>query len=395
MNEKFADIHYSLDRCEKCGKCISQCPVLKIPEGKAKEFMEQLSQGIWVAEVLERCTGCMSCDAICPNDAGPYGLLLRHYEERYRKSGIPQVFLNATPVRNGPNIWRTTRRFFSEDEKRNVVAWSKIPVNDEVLFLGCNQRLDPFIADSPIFDGIEIFTDPRECCGEPYMRLGLLDEARKRARSLSLRFKQAGIKKVITFCPACQNMMQNLSPEILGVSYDVEVTGAVDWLSSRIENQEMGNSLRGKTVTIQDPCHATGLGEETVIKVREILKKAGLNIIEMETHGTRAECCGLSAAVSRYRLSDVIGTGLKRAKQAELTGADLTCAWCNGCYITLNMFRLAYPFTPPIFHLVEILELAGGMTSKRRMPARAAQLLAAASGSLFLDGFRFRKVHLE
>jgi len=383
--------HYSKEKCELCGKCLSECPVLEMDSETARASIRLLSEGKWVPGVLERCTGCMSCEAICPNGANPFGLLISHFSERYKKEGIPRIFESAMPQRKGPNIWKTSQKWFSADEKKNLSLWSKPPKGKEVLFLGCNQRLTPYIASTPIFEDIEIFTDPDECCGELYLRLGLFEEARKRASSLSRRLNELGIEKITAFCPACQNMMQNLSPNLLGVQFDFEVTGLVDWLLEWLERNQSRVQNQSKKVTVQDPCHASGLGENTARKVRDILERIGFTVVEMENCGLKAECCGLGASVSRYRIDDVAKTALRRVIQAKKTDAQITCAWCNGCYITMNIARLIYSITPPVFHLIELVELSSGGIPKRKMPARAFQLIAAGAESLTRDGFKLRR----
>ncbi len=377
---------YCPELCEACGRCLAACPVLRLDEAEASRAVARLAAGQWVSRVLDHCTGCMSCDALCPNDAHPFGLLLRLYSKRYAERGIPRVFSGAMPLRDGPNLWSGIDRWLSPAERGNLESWSRPPQSEEVLFLGCNQRLTPYVADSRVFDNISIFTDPGECCGEYYLRLGLLEEARARASSLAERFHRLGIRRVVAFCPACQNTMLNLAPRALGVDFGVEVVGLVDWLAREIESGRIAPAARLLgTVTVQDPCHASGIGAPTVETVRDLLRSTGLSVVEMENCGTSAECCGLGASLARYRLTDVVRTGVRRARQAGGTGADCTCAWCNGCYMVMNMFRLLYPWTPPVYHLLELLQFASGEKPNRQVPARSAQLVAAAVESTAID----------
>ncbi|MHB8895063.1 MAG: (Fe-S)-binding protein [Candidatus Geothermincolia bacterium] len=389
------DAYYSRARCTRCGTCLQRCPVVRAGAVSSSEFVRMLASGQRVGVVLDRCTGCMSCNAFCPNGANPYGLLLEHYQARYLEKGIPRMFCGAMPQREGPNLWRSLEKWLSPRERANLASWALPPASEEILFLGCNQRLTPYIADSAMFKGLSIFSDPLECCGEYYLRLGLIEEARRKASSLSARFEQLGIKRVVAFCPACQNTMMNLAPEILGVRFNVEVMGLVDWIASSIREGSLspGGSLRG-TVTVQDPCHASGTGEATIAGVREILRSTGLTVTEMETCGLEAGCCGLGASLARYRLTDVIRTGVRRSRQARRTGASMTCAWCNGCYMVMNMFRLVYPFQPPVYHLVELLQIATGEQPLRQVPARSVQLLASALEASARDGFRLGRTHI-
>ncbi|MBU4302128.1 MAG: (Fe-S)-binding protein [Actinobacteria bacterium] len=378
--------------CDMCGDCLAQCPVLELSPGLAVDYISRLVDGEYVSEVLDRCTGCMSCDAICSKGAHPYGLLLEWYAERYLASGIPGIFLGAMPQRDGPNLWRGLDRWLTVGERRNLELWSRSPESEEVLFLGCNQHLTPYVADAALFRDVTVFTDPDQCCGEYFLRLGLIDVARRKAASLARRFAELGIRRIIAFCPACHNTMNNLAPLALGVHFDVEIVSMVDWLAARVKRGEIEISapLSG-TVTVQDPCHASGLEPATVENVRGLLEHIGLKVMEMQASGATAECCGLGASLARYHLRDVLRAGVRRMRQTRTPGADMTCAWCNGCYMVMNMFRLFYPIAPPVYQLVELMQTATGEVSNR-LPARPAQLLIAATEASVRDGFSFRRV---
>lgn len=386
---------FEKDSCDLCGRCFEECPVIQAGHDEAVTMIRRLVEGEYVAEVLDRCTGCMSCNLICDRDANPYDLLLDFYGSRYAREGIPGVFRCAMPQRDGPNIWRHLHKYLSHRERGLIKSWSLDPMSEEVVFLGCNQQLTPLVADTDVFGDIPVFTDPRHCCGEYYLRLGLLEQARNKAAGLAERFESLGIKRIIAFCPACHNTMSNLAPRLLGVEFPVEIVGLPRWLKEKISDGTLrvSNPLQGK-VTVQDPCHASELGEETASDVRWLIDSTGLEIIEMEHHGTAAECCGLGAALARYRLADVLQTGFRRMAQTGKTGAGRTCAWCNGCYFVMNMFRLLYPTAPPVNHLMDLVRRACGEEPGRTMPGRAVQLVAAAAQAAALDGFRFDRVKM-
>ena len=75
---------FALDHCTRCGKCLSECPMLRLPENRAKE--EIVSLGRYLDEpgysrsstkaVLRRCTSCFACNLICPEDCRPANLIL-------------------------------------------------------------------------------------------------------------------------------------------------------------------------------------------------------------------------------------------------------------------------------------------------------------------------------
>jgi len=379
--------------CESCGECLVRCPVMRMTPERARRAVRSLSSGLYVREVLDHCTGCFSCEAVCSRGAHPYGRLLSFYDARYRRRGIPAVFRGAMPGGDGPDIWRGLERWYTPAERADLSRWTGEPAGDEVVFLGCNQRLTPYVAGSALLEGATLFTDPTTCCGEFYLRLGMLDVAREKASRLAARFSELGIKKVTAFCPACLNTMRNLAPLVLGVEFEVELEGLVDMLLRRLDEGSLVLRRRlSGTVTVQDPCHASMLGPGTIEDVRKLLGATGLEVVEMESSGAMAECCGLGASIARYRLTDVVRTGLRRMGSARKTGADRACAWCNGCYMVMNMFRLVYPWGPPVHHLLELFEVAAGAETAGKVPSRPLQLLASAVSTAACGGFGFRRV---
>jgi len=57
---------FKQELCDNCGNCLELCPVLRLSPELAREYIGRLIEGEHVNEVLDRCTGCMSCDAVRP-----------------------------------------------------------------------------------------------------------------------------------------------------------------------------------------------------------------------------------------------------------------------------------------------------------------------------------------
>ena len=81
-------LDFHTDRCTLCGECFERCPVLMWPKSKAQKAMGDLIEDR-STEVLTRCTGCMACNALCPEDANPHTLIVKRWGERYQREGLP------------------------------------------------------------------------------------------------------------------------------------------------------------------------------------------------------------------------------------------------------------------------------------------------------------------
>jgi Fe-S oxidoreductase len=177
------------------------------------------------------------------------------------------------------------------------------------------------------------------------------------------------------FCPAGFNMFTNVLPHKFGASFPFEVKFLGDWLWERIEQGriERTNPVRMR-VTIQDSCHSKQLGEDFRTLNRKIIEWTGAEIIEMPHHGTEARCCGLGAAGGWY--PNVIPTLIRALREGDRVRAEGIVAYCNGCYFTLNIGRRFLPGVP-IYHLLELVQLAIGEKPARRARARSGQILKA------------------
>ena len=40
-------------------------------------------------KILKNCVGCMSCNHYCPNNCAPYALIIKKWNDKYRKNGLP------------------------------------------------------------------------------------------------------------------------------------------------------------------------------------------------------------------------------------------------------------------------------------------------------------------
>jgi len=375
---------FDLDSCDLCGECLRRCPVLGLSLKEAKLEIKRLVEGRKTKVTLRECTGCFSCNLYCPKGLTPYYLILFRWYERYKEKGLPGLIRLALPYQPPPNIWLSLHKMLPEDEKMLLKSWASPTISNlrsaEVLFLGCNQLLNPYIANTSLFNDLTPLGSRALCCGEPYFRLGLFDQVSQIARRLERYFKTLKIKRMVFFCPAGYNMFKNILPEKFGVRFDFEIKSLLEWLWERIEGGKIKIKKElSKTVTIQDSCHGKSLGPDFLKLSRKILNEIGMEVIEMEHKEEDALCCGLGGVVSRFSILDMVKTSLRRLKEAEKTKAQVFAPYCNGCLITFSLSSMLHSPKIPLFHLIELLQLATGEEPKHRHSLRAKQLLLASS----------------
>ncbi|MDO4229895.1 MAG: (Fe-S)-binding protein [Capnocytophaga sp.] len=99
------------------------------------------------------------------------------------------------------------------------------------------------------------------------------------------------VKKIVTTCPHVFNTLKNEYP-ILGGVY--EVWHHTEFIEKLIEENRLffdKEKLKGKRITFHDPCYL-GRGNNVYNAPRNLLKKLGIELVEMKKSKNRSMCCG-------------------------------------------------------------------------------------------------------
>ena len=377
MNFRLEDF-FDLDKCEGCGKCLIECPVLKYSEEKAKAEKKKIIAGE-ESEVLNRCKSCFSCDRFCPNDCRPYGLILYRWFERYVEKGIPARARSSLPVEER-NFLYYAMKDYTREEKEITELWRENADSDlegqDVIFAGCNALIFPYLLSTPLLAGTKIVGEPGLCCGEVYYRMGLFDRVRKLADKLEERYRKIKPGRVIMFCMAGYNMQKNILPRQFGAKFDCEHIYIGDWLLEMVKSGEIKfNRPIGKKIVLQESCHAKVLGDDFMDKPRELLELAGAEIVEMNPNRERQICCGVADGITRFNPLDMMSGGTRQWRLAQAGGADIFAAYCGTCYLMLKMAQKQYFSSVECLHLLELLDFAAGGTLKSLASKRASKVL--------------------
>lgn len=384
------------ERCDDCGRCFVECPVLEYPLDKAVAEIRHLAQGR-SSEVLERCTGCMACNSICPQDANPHALILQRWKERYEELGLPNPAALVLPYQK-PNLYSVALRSLPSDEKTLVEIWEHNlhhpPPGDTMIYAGCNMILQPFIMDSAIYRDIPIFGSLDLCCGEPFYRMGCRDQAKAAAENVRNAFQRMQLKRVIMPCTAGYHLFKFVYPEILDVVLDTEVVAIEDWLLERIQSGNLEVSPLNITVALHDNCWPKASGDALFDKVRELLALIGVKVIEPAHTREKALCCGMCAGAARLQLHDIINTAGTRLQELEATPSEAIVDYCGGCNWLFNLSeQLSFGrYKKTRYHLLELVQWAAGEMPARRGKQRARRLALAMAPRLalrYLLGGRF------
>jgi Fe-S oxidoreductase len=140
------------------------------------------------------------------------------------------------------------------------------------------------------------------------------------------------VKKIVTTCPHCFNILKNEYP-FLGGNY--EVIHHSTFLQQLIDAGKIkltdAQSFKGKKITYHDSCYL-GRANEIYEAPRKVLELLDAELVEMKRCRTKGLCCG--AGGGQMFKEDEHGNkriNIERTEEAIETGASIVAAACPFC----------------------------------------------------------------
>jgi heterodisulfide reductase subunit D len=194
------------------------------------------------------------------------------------------------------------------------------------------------------------------CTGDPARRAGNEMLYQMQALQVIEIFRMYEVKKIITICPHCFNVLKNEYPD-LGGNY--EVINYLQFLNRNIEEGKLKidpASLDNAAITYHDPCYL-GRANDIYEEPRRILSKLTGNLIEMERNRSFALCCGAGGAqMFKEAEKGVKEVFIERTEDALKTEASVIATACPFC-MTMMTDGLKYKNREADIRNLDIAEL--------------------------------------
>lgn len=368
--------------CAECGRCQDNCPAYQSgkslsskllmtklrdhlveqgpsllrkarasssPEGLAAE--EQAAPGpsmigdVISEEEIWACTTCYSCQEQCPvqNEHVNKIIDMRRnlvlMESRFpNQAGV--VFRNMEV--NGNPFGESALTRGDHLRKLGVPTMGENPDAEILYWPGCagaldarNQKVSAAFVRLAESAGVSLATlgNEEKCCGDSARRLGNEYLFQSLAMGNIEVMNGYGITKIVTQCPHCFNTLKNEYPQLGG---NFSVLHHTEFLSELVSagRLTLGESER-KTVTYHDPCYLgryNGIFEQP----RELLKAAGLDLVEMPRRRQKAFCCG--GGGGRMWLEEDEGDRINNVRTDEVLSVspDIAAVACPYCLTMLK-----------------------------------------------------------
>ena len=145
------------------------------------------------------------------------------------------------------------------------------------------------------------------------------------------------IKKIVTACPHCFNILKNEYPELGG---KFEVIHHAVFLQQLIDEGKIvvkeGGAFKGKKITYHDSCYL-GRANDIYEAPRKVLEALDASLVEMKRCRSNGLCCGAGGAqMFKEEEKGTTRINFERSGEAIATGANIIAAACPFCNTMLT-----------------------------------------------------------
>jgi len=201
------------------------------------------------------------------------------------------------------------------------------------------------------------------CTGDPARRAGNEFLFQMLAQNNIAIMNGYGIRKIVTACPHCFNILRNEYPA-LGGNY--EVLHHTTFLQQLIDEGRLkveGGAFKGKRVTYHDSCYL-GRANNIYEAPRIVLQQLDAELAEMKSCRSKGLCCGAGGA-QMFKEAEAGNKeiNIERTEQALEIKPDIIASACPFCntMMTDGVKMKEKEAEVKVYDVAELIAMAGGL----------------------------------
>jgi len=331
--------------CIRCGFCTSKCVTL--PEFRVESagprgrmlLLRGLAEGLLelnenVAKRIFQCTTCDSCSLSCPAGLKLSGIFEKFREDLFERGLLPE---------NLRKIAENVRKY--ENPYGEMSKAVEVRRGDVCLFIGCTTR---FRREETLKRALEISEMfgwsliEEVCCGSPVKKIGDLTLFTELMKKNYERLRE--FSKVVVLCAGCYRA---LSEDYRKFGIHMNVSHITQELLGKFHEAEI------ERATYHDPCHL-GRAFSFYEPPRELLRKSGVELVEMKRNREISRCCGGGGGFRALHPEISRRIAMKRVEEASRVSEVLLTS-CPFCHI--NLRDVSDEFGVRVYDVIDVLRM--------------------------------------
>jgi len=182
-----------------------------------------------------------------------------------------------------------------------------------------------------------ILGNEENCTGDPARRAGNEFIFQMMAYQNIQLLNHYRVRKIVTACPHCFNILKNEYPELGGhydvIHHSVFLQQLLD--EGKIRLRESGG-FKGRKIVYHDSCYL-GRANNIYEAPRKVLEALDAELVEMKRCRSNGLCCGAGGAqMFKEEEKGTMRVNFERTNEAIATGAQVIAAACPFCNTMLT-----------------------------------------------------------
>lgn len=208
-----------------------------------------------------------------------------------------------------------------------------------------------------------VLGNEESCTGDPARRAGNEFLFQMLAQNNIALLNGYGIKKIVTACPHCFNIIKNEYPALGGnyevIHHTVFLQGLINEGRLKVE----GGNFKGKRITYHDSCYlgrANGIYEAP----RKVLEILDAELTEMKSCRSRGLCCGAGGAqMFKEAEPGIKEVSTQRVEQAMEVSPDIIASACPFCMtmLTDGVKTVEKEEAVKVYDIAELIAIGNGL----------------------------------